>query len=203
MAYIDGIIDAESNKEDEMKGYYLPWNFNNTKYGDFDHYDIEEASEFFDSNLIANISDYLSGCHNYGFELEVKLLKEIVKRRAQLSSSFGDRVDGEDLIITKIKTDLLSSLKSINKEYAQKYMDDNCYDNYKEWKNNVLILFKVSFDASKNNLFTMNFFNRLVLCENTTNIVAYADDVISNIVFLYRDEDGLKYYIPDEIKKNN
>ena len=134
MAYIDGEIKPESNKENERKGYHLPWNFNNTRYGDFDYYDIEKEKEFFDSNLIGNINDYLSGAHNYGFELGVKLLKETQKRRAQLYTSFGDRIDVEDLIITKTKTDLLSSLKNIGKEYAKKYMEDNCYDNYKEWK---------------------------------------------------------------------
>lgn len=201
MAYIDGEIKPESNKEDERKGYYLPWNFNNTRYGDFDYYDIEKEKEFFDSNLIGNINDYLSGAHNYGFELGVKLLKETQKRRSQLYTSFGDRIDVEDLIITKTKTDLLSSLKNIGKEYAKKYMEDNCYDNYKEWKENVLTLFKSSFEASKNNAYTIEFFNRLVSCENGSAIEVYGDDVISNIVFLYRDEDELKYYIPDEIKK--
>jgi len=201
MAYIDGEIKPESNKEDERKGYCLPWNFNNTRYGDFDYYNIEEASEFFDSNLIGNINDYLDGAHSYGFELGVKLLKETQKRRAQLYTSFGDRIDVEDLIITKTKTDLLSSLKNIDREYAEKYMGDNCYDNYKEWKDNVLMLFKTSFEESKDNAYTIKFFNELVLYENTSNIVAYADDVVSNIVFLYRDNDDLKYYIPDEIKK--
>jgi len=201
MAYIVGEIDPESNINDEEKGFHLPWNFNNSKYGDFDYYNKKEASELFDSQLIEDINDYLNNSHDYGFELEVKLLKETKKRRARLNTSFGQRMDVEDLVINKTKTDLLSSLKNIDKKYADKYMSDHCYDNYKEWKDNVLFMFNTVFESSKDSVATLHFFSRLIENENTTNIVAYGDDVESNIVFLYRDEDGLKYYVPDEIKK--
>ena len=201
IAYIDGRINPESNKEDESKGYYFPWNFNNTKYGDFDYYDIEKEKEFFDSHLIESINKYLSGAHVYGCELKVKLLKNTEKRRAELFSAFGQKEDVEDLVISKTKTDLLSSLENINKEYAKKYMKENCYDDYEEWKENVLMTFKSNFEASKDSVSTIEFFNRLVSYEDSLVITAYADDVTSNIVFLYRDEYGLKYYISDEIKE--
>ena len=42
-------IEEKSEEDDDSKGYYLPWNFNNTRYGDFDCYDIEEDKEFFDT----------------------------------------------------------------------------------------------------------------------------------------------------------
>lgn len=201
MAYINGEIDAKSNMHDEKNGYSLPWNFENNKYGDFDSFDIEEASSFFDSHFIWDVNDYLCGCHDYGYELEVKLIKTTKIRRAELRSTFGKKEDVEDLVINKTKTDMLSSLKNINKEYAQKYMEENCYDSYKEWKDSAIFHFKVAFDETKNHVSTLNFFARLMHHENTTHIVAYADDVTSNIVFLYRDNEGLKYYIPDEIKK--
>lgn len=200
MAYINGKISPDSDEEDERIGYSLPWNFNNVKYGDFDNYNLAEASKDFDSSLIENINGYLDGCHSVGFELEVRKYKE-ANKKANLFNMFGEKENVEYLVINKTKTDLLSSLKNINKDYATKYMKENCFDNYREWKQDVLLMFESCFDSSKNDQFTINFFNKLVMHENTNCIVVPSDDVKSNIVFLYRENNELKYYIPTEIKE--
>lgn len=121
-------------------------------------------------------------------------------KKIMLANIFGEPKDVSELLITKTKTDLLSSLKNINKEYAKKYMEENYYDDYNEWEERVLMLFTSSFEASKNNALTIKFFQNLVINENTENLVFYSDDVESNNVFLYEDNGKIKYYIPDEIR---
>lgn len=201
MEYLEGKVDANSDEEDETRGLYLPWNFDDEKYGDFDNFDLQEAQDEFEINLEYNTNNYLDDCHDVGLELEVKKIHEYGKQKAIIYNMFGEKEDVEELVINKTKTDVLSSLKNINKEYAKKYMEEYVLDNYKEWKDDVIEMFKINFEQTKNDKRTIDFFNRLVLNENTENIVAPSDDVKSNIVFLYRENDQLKYYIPDEIKK--
>lgn len=124
----------------------------------------------------------------------------MTNKKVMLPDIFGKSKDVSELVITKTKTDLLSSLKNINKEYAKKHMEEYCYDDYNEWKERVLMLFESSFSVSKSSYATIRFFNNLVINENTESIVCPADDVNSNIVFLYDDAGKIKYYIPDEIK---
>lgn len=201
MAYIDGEID-DSYEIDEMSDFSLPWNFNNKKFSDFDNFNLLEAQEKFDESLIESINDYLSMCHGVGLELKVKKIKDPINNKcAKLFNLLGKKVNVEHFVINKTKTDLLSSLENLDKEYAKKYMKENYIDNYKEWKDNVLEMFEVSINESKDDILSINFFSKLVFNENTSNTVFPADDVESNIVFLYRENDELKYYIPDEIKE--
>lgn len=75
-AYLNGEIEPESNEEDEEKGLSLPWNFENSSYGDFDNFDLIEQQDVFDAMLIEDINEYLDNCHEYGLELEVDNLDE-------------------------------------------------------------------------------------------------------------------------------
>lgn len=132
---------------------------------------------------------------------KMKLSYSLKERKQEIITMFGEEDNVDELIISKRKTDLLSSLKEINKEYAKKYMKDNFIDSYKEWKEEVLSSFERNFEFSKNSQSTIDFFKRLVMNENSDNIVFPSDDVRSNIVFLYKDANKIKYYIPDEIKE--
>ena len=52
-AYLDGKIDPNLDHDDEINGYYLPWNFNNQYFKDFDkEIDITKVNK----NLCSNFS---------------------------------------------------------------------------------------------------------------------------------------------------
>lgn len=51
-AYLDGEIDPNLDQDDDINGYYLPWNFNNTCFKDFDNeIDINKVNEDLCSNF--------------------------------------------------------------------------------------------------------------------------------------------------------
>lgn len=201
MSYIEGEIGPEFKQEDEDLGYCLPWNFDNNQYSDFDYFDIEEEKEIFDETLIKNINLYLDGHHSAGFEVEVKRIKD--KNNPQVANLYNIKNELENLdnlVINKTDTSFLSSIKSFDKKYAEEYMEENGLSNYKEWMKDSLNMFKYPFTDSINHPATVNFFYNLVKNENTNNLMCFAEDVKNNVVFLYRENGELKYYIPDEIK---
>ena len=71
-AYLDGEIDPDSNLEDEENGYYLPWNFDNEKYSDFDIFDLEDEQESFESMVPVDMELYIDHCHDSGYEMNVQ-----------------------------------------------------------------------------------------------------------------------------------
>ena len=68
--YSDGKIDPERREVDEEKGYYLPWNFMNEKFGDFDEaFDLENKKQEFSLSYMMDRESYKMGEAEYfGFE---------------------------------------------------------------------------------------------------------------------------------------
>ena len=79
----------------------------------------------------------------------------------------------EKYLIKKEKTDMLSSLKKVNKILS----------------------------STKDDIFTQMFFQRLVNNENSMVFSAYEQDVECFNVFAYENGKYYSYYIPDEIKE--
>ena len=72
--YLDGEVDPDSCDEDEDSGLYLPWNFENEKYSDFENYDLEFEQICFEDMYLLNINTYLQDAHDHGYELEVDII---------------------------------------------------------------------------------------------------------------------------------
>jgi len=107
----------------------------------------------------------------------------------------------EKHVITKEKTDLLSSLKKIDKNIIEKSF--NYYDVYylEELKETIIEEFKYLLNTAKSDIHTRNYFTKLIENENTLIFSACEEDVEKFLVFVYEAKDSYKYYIPDEIKK--
>lgn len=72
--YLDGEVDPDSGEENEEEGIYLPWNFENEKYSDFDNFDLEEEQELFESGVPIDMEMYINNAHEYGYEMNIKTL---------------------------------------------------------------------------------------------------------------------------------
>ncbi len=73
-AYLDGDIDPEDTENDEEKGYYLPWNFDNEKFGDFDNpLDIDEINETLTKDFSRILSIQKKNEKEYIEETNIKL----------------------------------------------------------------------------------------------------------------------------------
>lgn len=73
-AYLDGDIDPEDTENDEEKGYYLPWNFDNEKFGDFDNpFDIDEINETLTKDFTKILSIQKKNEKEYIEETNIKL----------------------------------------------------------------------------------------------------------------------------------
>ncbi len=104
-------------------------------------------------------------------------------------------------IIKKGKTDLLSSLKALNKNIIKENLKDYDLDNIEELKEYIIDSFEFCLSASKTDLFTRLYFQKLLNNENSMIMSAYQDDIAALWVFVYENNEVLSYYIPTEIKK--
>jgi len=104
-------------------------------------------------------------------------------------------------LIKKDKEDLLSSLKKIDKKIINERLDLYGLDSINELKKYIINNFKMCLEASKDDVFTQMFFNRLMNNENSEYMTAYQDDIESLWVFIYENGNYYSYYIATEIKK--
>ena len=108
----------------------------------------------------------------------------------------------EKYIITKDdKTDMISSLKKIDKKLIKEAMVENDATNIEELATEIIDIFEITLQASKDDIFTQMFFNNLLDNENTDILAPYGSDIEDFFVFLYEKDNYLSYYIPDEIKE--
>lgn len=107
----------------------------------------------------------------------------------------------EKHVITKEKTDLLSSLKKIDKKIIDEAFDEYDVDSLEELKESIIEEFEYLLNTAKSDILTRYYFTKLIENENTLMFSAYEEDVEKFLVFVYEVKDSYKYYIPDEIKK--
>lgn len=119
--YFDGEVDPESNEEDESKGLYMPWNFENEKYSDFDtKFDLVEEKELFLSKIYGDIEMYLEQCHEYGHELEIEPRTEEFLEY----DDYSEPEDGEinmhlNSIILKVVDEQIKTVDYVKKKYQE------------------------------------------------------------------------------------
>ncbi len=98
-------------------------------------------------------------------------------------------------------TDMLSSLKKLDKDFLEEIMDDYGCDTVKELADYLIEMTKDQIRLSAKDPLSAAFFNVLIEKEDTKEVAAYDTDIEDFLVFLYLKDDYINYYIPDEIKK--
>lgn len=89
-------------------------------------------------------------------------------------------------LIKKDKTDLLSSLSSLNKDiFNEKLKEFNCKD----------------INELKEDMFTILYFKKIISNENSIMMAPYMQDTEDLLVFVYEQGNHYSYYIPTEIKE--
>jgi len=107
----------------------------------------------------------------------------------------------EKYLIKKGKTDLHSSLKALNKKIIKKKLQIYELNTIGELKNYIIDNFTDCLTFSKDDVFTQMYFKRLIANENSLFLSAYQEDIESLWTFVYKNNDHISYYIPDEIKR--
>ena len=110
-------------------------------------------------------------------------------------------IELERYIIKKGKTDLLSSLKALNKKLLKEKLEEKALDDINELKEYIIDDFEMILDMTKDDIFTRMYFERLLENENSIFLSAYQSDIESLMVFVYKNGDHYSYYVPAEIKK--
>lgn len=110
-------------------------------------------------------------------------------------------IELERYIIKKGKTDLLSSLKALNKKLLKEKLEEKALDDINELKEYIIDDFEIILDISKDDIFTRMYFERLLENEDSVFLSAYQSDIESLMVFVYENGDHYSYYVPSEIKK--
>lgn len=110
-------------------------------------------------------------------------------------------IELERYIIKKGKTDLLSSLKALDKKLLKEKLEENALDDINELKEYIIDDFEIILDISKDDIFTRMYFERLLENEDSVFLSAYQSDIESLMVFVYENGDHYSYYVPSEIKK--
>lgn len=110
-------------------------------------------------------------------------------------------MDFERYLVKKSKTDLLSSLNSLDKDLlSNKLKEFDCKD-VNELKDYIIDNFTDLLDSSKDDTFTVMYFDKLLCNENKVFMSAYQEDIENLMVFVYDKGSNYSYYIPTEIKK--
>ena len=110
-------------------------------------------------------------------------------------------IELERYIIKKGKTDILSSLKALNKKLLKEKLEEKALDDINELKEYIIDDFEIILDISKDDIFTRMYFERLLENEDSVFLSAYQSDIESLMVFVYENGDHYSYYVPSEIKK--
>lgn len=112
-----------------------------------------------------------------------------------------EEIELERYIIKKGKTDLLSSLKALDKKLLKEKLEEKALDDINELKEYIIDDFEMILDMSKDDIFTRMYFERLLENENSVFLSAYQSDIEHLMVFVYENGDHYSYYIPTEMKK--
>lgn len=107
----------------------------------------------------------------------------------------------EKYLIKKGKTDMISSLKKVNKKIVDENMEEYDVNSIEELAKKIIEEFKEILSSTKDDIFTQMFFQRLVINENSMIFSAYEQDVECFNVFTYDSGEYYSYYIPDEIRE--
>ena len=107
----------------------------------------------------------------------------------------------EKYLIRKENTDMLSSLKKVNKKIIDEKMEEYDVNSFEELAKYIIEEFKEILSSTKDDIFTQMFFQRLVNNENSMIFSAYEQDVECFNVFVYDRGNYYSYYIPDELRK--
>ena len=107
----------------------------------------------------------------------------------------------EKYLIKKGETDLLSSLKALDKKLLNEKFKEFGVDDIYELKDFILEDFEFCLESSKDDTFTKMYFERLIDHENSEWMSAYQQDIEALLVFVYNNGDYYSYYIPTEIKE--
>ena len=86
-------------------------------------------------------------------------------------------IELERYIIKKGKTDLLSSLKALNKKLLKEKLEKKALDDIYELKEYIIDDFEMILDMSKDDIFTRMYFERLLENENSIFLSAYQSDI--------------------------
>lgn len=107
----------------------------------------------------------------------------------------------EKYLIKKGETDLLSSLKALDKKLLNEKFKEFGVDDIYELKDFILEDFELCLESSKDDTFTKMYFERLIDHENSEWMSAYQQDIEALLVFVYNNGDYYSYFIPTEIKE--
>ena len=107
----------------------------------------------------------------------------------------------EKYLVKKNKIDLMSSLKALDEKLLTKKIKEFGVNNIKELKEYIIDNFEYCLDMSKDDMFTKNYFQRLIDNENSEWMSAYQEDIEGLLVFVYENGNHYSYYIPTEIKE--
>jgi len=104
-------------------------------------------------------------------------------------------------LIKKGKTDLLSSLKLVDKKIINERLEEEEIDSLEELKNIIIEDFGYCLSTSKDDIFTRIYFEKILKNENSMWMSIYEIDVESLWAFVYQKNGYYSYYIPTEIKE--
>ena len=107
----------------------------------------------------------------------------------------------ERYLIKKGKSDLLSSLKALDKDLLREKMAEKDIDNIQELKQDIIDEFDMCLDMSKEDIFTVMYFKKIVENQDSIFLSAYKQDIDALWVFIYRNGNHYSYYIPTEIRE--
>ena len=105
------------------------------------------------------------------------------------------------IIIKDDNTDMVSSLKKIDKNIIKEAMKEHDANDIEELAEEIISMFEITLQVSKDDIFTQLFFTNLLNNENSEVLAPYGSDIEDFFVFLYEKDNYLSYYIPDEIKE--
>ena len=97
--------------------------------------------------------------------------------------------------------DLLSSLKALDKKIVKQEMVDWDLDSIEELKDHILEQFEFCLQASKDDMLTIMYFQKLINHEKSSFFSVYQDDIEALWAFVYETNEGYSYYLPTEIRE--
>lgn len=104
-------------------------------------------------------------------------------------------------LVKKGKTDLVSSLRAMNKKIINEELEYRNLKNIGELKKDIIKGLEFCLESSKDDLCTIIYFKRILENENTNQMVIFDDDIESLWAFVYKSNGEYSYYIADEIKE--
>lgn len=113
----------------------------------------------------------------------------------------NDKIDYEKYKVNKGKTDIVSSLKALDKKIIKEKMKQGRFDSIKELASDLLETFEMLLSCCKDDRATHEFMSNLLKTEGKKDYFIYKQDVENLHVFVYKKDDYYTYYVPDELKE--